>query len=252
MKYINFNLISLKVKWGVYLKMNIKIYIIISLTFFYHIAAAKGGCNPDHENNCCQGFFFEEISHECKECPPGYIGVNCSMACRYPGYGKYCQEQCNCSQELCDISIGCLGLNLDPLNEEKVFQEKNSTKLRDENDNLNMESQLTPILIGIIAFLAFLLFAIGGRMIWKKVQQANTKIVQRQQREIQGLEKKLKKSKENEEAKENFYEDIDGLKAGESRKDILSSENDYIDKLDFFEKEKSNNPEMNHFYDALK
>ncbi|XP_062613789.1 uncharacterized protein LOC134275523 [Saccostrea cucullata] len=168
------------------------------------------------------------------------------MACRYPGYGKYCQEQCNCSQEFCDISTGSLGLNLNSPNDEKVFQEKNSTKSRDENENLNMELQLTPILIGIIAFLAFWLFAIGGRMIWKKVHQANPKIVQRQQREIQGLERKLNKSKENEEAKENFYEDIDGLKVGDDRKDISSSENNYFDKLDFFEKEKSDNPEMNH------
>ncbi|XP_062594114.1 uncharacterized protein LOC134255606 isoform X2 [Saccostrea cucullata] len=231
--------------------MNLKMYIIFSLTFCYHIGAAKGGCNPDHENNCCQGFFFEEISHECKECPPGYIGVNCSMACRYPGYGQYCQEQCNCSQELCDISTGCLGHNLNSLNQENVLQENKSSESREENANWNMASQLTPILIGIIAFLAFLLFAIGARMIWKKVQQTNPKIVQRT-REIQSLERKLNKTKGNEEAKENFYEDIDGLKTGESRNDISSPENDYIDKLDFFVKEKSDNRESKHFYDALK
>ncbi|XP_062594115.1 uncharacterized protein LOC134255606 isoform X3 [Saccostrea cucullata] len=209
--------------------MNLKMYIIFSLTFCYHIGAAKGGCNPDHENNCCQGFFFEEISHECKECPPGYIGVNCSMACRYPGYGH----------------------NLNSLNQENVLQENKSSESREENANWNMASQLTPILIGIIAFLAFLLFAIGARMIWKKVQQTNPKIVQRT-REIQSLERKLNKTKGNEEAKENFYEDIDGLKTGESRNDISSPENDYIDKLDFFVKEKSDNRESKHFYDALK
>ncbi|XP_062571067.1 uncharacterized protein LOC134233089 isoform X1 [Saccostrea cucullata] len=233
--------------------MNLQMYIIFSLTFFYHIGAVKGGCNPDHENNCCQGFFFEKISNECKECHPGYIGVNCSMACRYPGYGKYCQEQCNCSQELCDISTGCLGHNLKSPKTANELQENKSSESRKGNEDWKTAShgQLTPILIGIIAFLTFLLFAIGGRMIWKKVQQSNPKIVQRTL-EIQSLDRKLNKTKENEEAKENFYEDIDGLKAGESSKDILSSENDYIDKLDFVEKEKSDNRESNHFYDALK
>ncbi|XP_062571069.1 uncharacterized protein LOC134233089 isoform X3 [Saccostrea cucullata] len=191
--------------------MNLQMYIIFSLTFFYHIGAVKGGCNPDHENNCCQGFFFEKISNECK------------------------------------------GHNLKSPKTANELQENKSSESRKGNEDWKTAShgQLTPILIGIIAFLTFLLFAIGGRMIWKKVQQSNPKIVQRTL-EIQSLDRKLNKTKENEEAKENFYEDIDGLKAGESSKDILSSENDYIDKLDFVEKEKSDNRESNHFYDALK
>ncbi|XP_062571068.1 uncharacterized protein LOC134233089 isoform X2 [Saccostrea cucullata] len=146
-----------------------------------------------------------------------------------------------------------VGHNLKSPKTANELQENKSSESRKGNEDWKTAShgQLTPILIGIIAFLTFLLFAIGGRMIWKKVQQSNPKIVQRTL-EIQSLDRKLNKTKENEEAKENFYEDIDGLKAGESSKDILSSENDYIDKLDFVEKEKSDNRESNHFYDALK
>lgn len=37
----------------------------------------------------------------------GYQGENCSLTCPYPFFGKECQRQCNCSEDLCDISKGC-------------------------------------------------------------------------------------------------------------------------------------------------
>lgn len=41
------------------------------------------------------------------ECVPGYIGVNFSLKCPYPSYGRKCQAICNCSEILYDISGGC-------------------------------------------------------------------------------------------------------------------------------------------------
>ncbi|XP_061195766.1 uncharacterized protein LOC133203995 [Saccostrea echinata] len=240
----------IKVICSVNLNMYLRKIVLFSVTFIYHIRAAKGDCNPDHENNCCQGFFFDEISNECKECPVGYMGLNCFMECRYPGYGKSCQEECNCSEELCDISTGCID---SPKNEE-ILPDKNSTESRQESKNSNMEPPVAPILIGVIAFMTFLVLAIGGRIIWKKVKQSNSRMVQGRQ-EIQRLEKQLnRKNDENEGTKENLYEDMDGQNTEESGKeDLLSSENDYIDKLAYLKKEnKSDNRESNHFYDALK
>lgn len=37
----------------------------------------------------------------------GYQGENCSLTCPYPFFRKECQRQCNCSEDLCDISKGC-------------------------------------------------------------------------------------------------------------------------------------------------
>ncbi|XP_061196767.1 cell death abnormality protein 1-like [Saccostrea echinata] len=37
----------------------------------------------------------------------GFFGPNCSSPCRYPNYGKNCQEKCKCAQEFCDIADGC-------------------------------------------------------------------------------------------------------------------------------------------------
>nr|XP_022292800.1 uncharacterized protein LOC111103670 [Crassostrea virginica] len=42
------------------------------------------------------------------DCREGYIGVNCSVGCRYPSYGKQCQYACNCSKEDCNKFTGCV------------------------------------------------------------------------------------------------------------------------------------------------
>lgn len=38
----------------------------------------------------------------------GYFGWNCSIRCHYPNYGVDCQEICDCYEDLCDISVGCI------------------------------------------------------------------------------------------------------------------------------------------------
>uniref|UniRef100_A0A8W8JJF9 Multiple epidermal growth factor-like domains 10 n=1 Tax=Magallana gigas TaxID=29159 RepID=A0A8W8JJF9_MAGGI len=42
------------------------------------------------------------------KCYPGYLGWNCSEQCRYPNYGRDCQELCKCEEKLCDIADGCI------------------------------------------------------------------------------------------------------------------------------------------------
>lgn len=45
-------------------------------------------------------FFF-------KECPPGFLGDNCSKMCEYPTFGKRCAEQCLCIKYQCNFTFGC-------------------------------------------------------------------------------------------------------------------------------------------------
>lgn len=40
---------------------------------------------------------------------PGYNGINCTSFCPYPQYGQDCQGSCDCTKDLCDVSIGCIG-----------------------------------------------------------------------------------------------------------------------------------------------
>lgn len=40
-------------------------------------------------------------------CLTGYFGRYCRARCIYPYYGKECEAECNCSEPLCDATIGC-------------------------------------------------------------------------------------------------------------------------------------------------
>lgn len=43
-----------------------------------------------------------------QECMAGYVGWNCSMPCPYPTYGWGCQGSCDCYEDLCHVSMGCI------------------------------------------------------------------------------------------------------------------------------------------------
>lgn len=42
-------------------------------------------------------------------CPDGFIGNNCQIPCRFPGYGYWCQSECQCSKNYCNHITGCNG-----------------------------------------------------------------------------------------------------------------------------------------------
>nr|XP_022291137.1 uncharacterized protein LOC111102611 isoform X2 [Crassostrea virginica] len=46
-------------------------------------------------------------------CAVGYHGPDCKTACRYPSFGLYCQDKCNCDELLCNFKSGCQGTTID-------------------------------------------------------------------------------------------------------------------------------------------
>nr|XP_022295704.1 uncharacterized protein LOC111105625 [Crassostrea virginica] len=46
---------------------------------------------------CCGGYHWNSTLQSCQPCRIGFYGPNCSDACVYPGYGKDCQMECNCT-----------------------------------------------------------------------------------------------------------------------------------------------------------
>ena len=41
------------------------------------------------------------------ECEAGFYGPNCIIPCRYPNYGRECQEKCHCKENACNFVTGC-------------------------------------------------------------------------------------------------------------------------------------------------
>lgn len=41
-------------------------------------------------------------------CLDGFIGEECKTPCPYPTYGKNCDFSCDCKEEYCNVSMGCL------------------------------------------------------------------------------------------------------------------------------------------------
>ncbi|XP_056016989.1 protein draper-like [Ostrea edulis] len=57
--------------------------------------------------DCCPDSKWDERKASCVECSLGFTGVNCSLQCKYPYFGKGCHGICNCSNTTCDPGIGC-------------------------------------------------------------------------------------------------------------------------------------------------
>ena len=59
---------------------------------------------------CCNIIFIRISIHLdiifTLECSPGFLGMTCTYACRYPNYGKGCQSECHCSKDHWDHFMG--------------------------------------------------------------------------------------------------------------------------------------------------
>lgn len=55
---------------------------------------------------------------------PGYSGLNCTTKCPYPLYGYRCQGFCDCGNDTCDVSTGCITITSGILQFMKIFCEE--------------------------------------------------------------------------------------------------------------------------------
>uniref|UniRef100_K1Q4F8 Uncharacterized protein n=1 Tax=Magallana gigas TaxID=29159 RepID=K1Q4F8_MAGGI len=62
---------------------------------------------PENTNGCCDGYQWDALKNDCVECISGYTGIGCTLTCRYPLYGKNCQQVCKCSRMECNFEFGC-------------------------------------------------------------------------------------------------------------------------------------------------
>lgn len=62
---------------------------------------------------CPDDKYLHSITKTCTDCTPGYYGPNCTIPCRYPGYGPWCQKKCICNMTICSHVNGCSENDLD-------------------------------------------------------------------------------------------------------------------------------------------
>nr|XP_034306495.1 uncharacterized protein LOC105342246 [Crassostrea gigas] len=88
--------------------MTLILAFLLYCTFLPIWKSVVNSCSTGHlkssEDACCVNFFKEKKF--CKECPVGYIGVNCSHPCNPPLYGDLCSLRCECVK--CHHIYGCV------------------------------------------------------------------------------------------------------------------------------------------------
>ncbi|XP_052677389.1 multiple epidermal growth factor-like domains protein 10 [Crassostrea angulata] len=81
---------------------------MVMLIFMIFVAETYATlCQEKEYNNCCVDYEWDEILGNCTRCKPGFYRINCNKTCPYPLFGYGCQQMCNCSNEVCDFTIGC-------------------------------------------------------------------------------------------------------------------------------------------------
>ncbi|XP_052707558.1 uncharacterized protein LOC128182843 [Crassostrea angulata] len=120
--------------------------LAISL-FCCTIFCASFNCERFSEQKCYKDCQWNEAFNKCIDCETGFYGENCSSPCRYPNYGKYCQQDCShCNLDECNSKLGCMSSDI-PTSQDYNTSKEKSIKLK-------------YIIIGLIAFGFFATFII--------------------------------------------------------------------------------------------
>nr|XP_034334313.1 scavenger receptor class F member 1-like [Crassostrea gigas] len=80
-------------------------FMLVLVSLFVPIEIIEG--KKCSESSCCAGYWFDS-SGNCVVCPSGLHGVQCSTPCAKGFYGELCTRRCECSDELCNATVGCL------------------------------------------------------------------------------------------------------------------------------------------------
>lgn len=91
--------------------MNLHDVFILFASLLCYGVCQKGPCAKS-AFGCCPFTKWDSDKQQCVDCTPGYLWVNCSKACKYPRYGERCNKTCKCVEQLCNVTIGCIDLNV--------------------------------------------------------------------------------------------------------------------------------------------
>ncbi|XP_078324918.1 uncharacterized protein LOC111102359 isoform X1 [Crassostrea virginica] len=144
--------------------------LVVFLFLNENIICSESGKNCEGgEDGCCDGYMFNDTLGECTACKPGYFGVNCSMSCPPKLYGLRCQLRCNCSEDECDLVLGCVKNNA--TNTVPVYRTSPQTTVREQRREISAYSLMAKVLIGHVILLGFVIMAHAAFSIIKRYLQ---------------------------------------------------------------------------------
>ncbi|XP_062571066.1 uncharacterized protein LOC134233088 [Saccostrea cucullata] len=86
-------------------------YLAFMLLITVSLREVVGTCKSRASfGGCCSGYIYNFDRSKCEECSIGLTGPNCSLQCRYPSYGRLCQQQCDCTEIYCNKIVGCVSI----------------------------------------------------------------------------------------------------------------------------------------------
>lgn len=80
------------------------LFFIFAIFFLYFKGTTEKRCS---ETSCCAGYMFDS-SKKCVVCPSGLHGKHCSAPCPKGYYGELCAHRCECPDEFCNATTGCV------------------------------------------------------------------------------------------------------------------------------------------------
>ncbi|XP_056000399.1 uncharacterized protein LOC125654532 [Ostrea edulis] len=69
--------------------------ILLTTVYFVSVGGVPPSCKErELIGNCCPNSYYNTTAKECKICPNGFIGINCSEKCQDNFHGRECQKTC--------------------------------------------------------------------------------------------------------------------------------------------------------------
>ncbi|XP_052710592.1 cell death abnormality protein 1-like [Crassostrea angulata] len=83
--------------------------VLLLLRFFVFLVSKEIPARNGSTFNADETNILDYMQENPQACNDGYTGPKCTLRCRYPSYGRTCQQFCNCAESLCNSTTGCEG-----------------------------------------------------------------------------------------------------------------------------------------------
>ncbi|XP_052681419.1 multiple epidermal growth factor-like domains protein 10 [Crassostrea angulata] len=109
------------------------------------------------EGKCYANHMWDSEEGQCKPCPQGYFGINCTSKCLMPFYGLKCKSTCNCTDDKCHHIQGCN--EIQSVTDSYGSTVENDTNMTGKTFTTETESKwMRPVIFGVFGLAGLLFF----------------------------------------------------------------------------------------------